>query len=147
VRKIGVDVSFGLLRKARNRGLTVILADAHALPFRNGAFDTVLSGNGVFRYLDYARAFAECSRVIRIDGLLCVHQYVARTEEERVAALHVTSLDELSAPARSAGFVVEKTYVWANLPVFPWVLRIPSALLVKFGRHLTVAFRSSRPEK
>lgn len=45
-----------------------VLADAHALPFADGAFDAVVSFQ-VFEHLaDPARALAECTRVLRPGG-------------------------------------------------------------------------------
>src|SRR5690606_25417886 len=63
----------------RQRGLAVVRADAQALPFADGSFDAILAPRGLFRYLDYERAFQECARVLAPGGRLAVHQYAART--------------------------------------------------------------------
>src|SRR5439155_25517051 len=73
--RVGMDVSEGMLRIAAGKDLTVMRADAHRLPFAAGSFEAITAGNGVFRYLDYGRAFAECARVLRRGGRLAVHQY------------------------------------------------------------------------
>ena len=78
-RRIGVDLSPEMLQRAAGRQLDVACADAHQLPFASESFDAVIAGNATFRYLDYARAFRECSRVLVAGGRLGVHQYSAVT--------------------------------------------------------------------
>jgi len=48
---VGVDLSGGMLRRARDRGLTVIQADVTALPFKDAAFDCTFS----FKVLAHVR--------------------------------------------------------------------------------------------
>lgn len=81
--RIGVDISVGMLGRARQRGLAVVLADAHALPFADHSFEAVLAPKGVFRYLDPLSAMRECARVLAPGGQLVVHQYAARTWSPR----------------------------------------------------------------
>jgi len=72
-----VDINARLIDAARDRlarfeHVRVDVADAQALPFEAGTFDTVL----MFHTLTYTqaplRALAECSRVLRPGGKLCV---------------------------------------------------------------------------
>lgn len=139
--RAGVDVSLRLLLRARGRGLAVVLADAHALPFRDGTFDAVLSGNGVFRYLDAGRAFPACGRALRRGGLLAAHQYVAGASDVRTEGRHVRSVAELIRPAREAGFVPVRVHALRNLGRWPWALPLPRFLATR-ARHLTVVFRA-----
>ncbi len=81
--RVGVDISVGMLGRARQRGLAVVLADAHALPFADHSFEAVLAPKGVFRYLDPLSAMRECARVLAPGGQLVVHQYAARTWSPR----------------------------------------------------------------
>src|SRR5688572_11245517 len=59
---IALDFSIEMLR-AGGSGRRVC-ADAQRLPFADRSFDGIIAAGGVFRYLDYARAFAECARVL-----------------------------------------------------------------------------------
>lgn len=66
----GLDLSRGMLRicrdrlrRAGDRETRILLADAHALPFRDGAFDRVFHVGGIAAYRDPARALAEMARV------------------------------------------------------------------------------------
>lgn len=156
--RIGIDISPGMLRHARARGLAVALADAHALPFAGASFDTVLAAKGLFRYLDASRAFRECARVLAPGGRLVVHQYAARTwslatlarllgrarpAPPAPAAARVHELDrpsELHHPARAAGLRVAATHLWRSVRVPPYALPIPTWLPGRFWSHCVVVF-------
>jgi ubiquinone/menaquinone biosynthesis C-methylase UbiE len=146
---VGVDVAFGLLRLAVARGLTVVNADGHRLPFPDACFDVIVSGNAVFRYLDYELAFAECARVLRPGGRLGVHQYFGRPRWwSRTAVssscdihdLHVRRLDELQRPAAAAGLVAGKCHAWRSISCWPYLVRVPAWLGPILGNHLTWVF-------
>jgi SAM-dependent methyltransferase len=76
-RLAGIDSSRTLLQAARTAhpGLSYALADAAALPFREGTFDTVISYN-VLQALsgrdDMARSVVEAARVLKRGGHLCI---------------------------------------------------------------------------
>ncbi|WP_428261166.1 class I SAM-dependent methyltransferase [Haliangium sp.] len=160
--RIGIDVSAEMLRRARGRGLTVVRADAHALPFPDRSFDAVLAGKGVFRYLDYARAFAECARVLAPGGRLAVHQYAARTwtlrglvarvrgrtsaagPHDRSDELHLCELDELITPARDAGFVLRTVHLWRSVRFSPYAVPIPTRLPGRLWSHCVLSFDRRR---
>jgi ubiquinone/menaquinone biosynthesis C-methylase UbiE len=64
----GCDLSRGMLAVLRRRlapgdELRLLLADAHALPFPDGAFDRVFHVGGINGYRDPGRALAEMARV------------------------------------------------------------------------------------
>jgi ubiquinone/menaquinone biosynthesis C-methylase UbiE len=147
--RVGIDVSPAMTRVARGRKLAVAVADAHALPFPDGAFDAVIAGKGVFRYLDYDRAMAACARVLAPGGRLGVHQYAARTFSPRQLLgrarapepLHVEDLEELYAPARAAGLRCERTYLWRSVRLWPYAVRIPEWAPGRFWSHCVLVFR------
>lgn len=68
----GCDLSAGMTRvllrrlaRAQDRSLHLVLADAHALPFPDGAFDRVFHVGALNSYRDPRRALAEMARVAR----------------------------------------------------------------------------------
>lgn len=72
---VAVDISTLMLARARRvaaaRGLwrvQLVRADAHALPFVAGAFDLVLTHNGLHCYADPPRAARELMRVLKPGG-------------------------------------------------------------------------------
>jgi SAM-dependent methyltransferase len=82
VRLVGLDYSPAMLAIARDRarvlGLRVDLreGDAHALPFADASFDTVVCTLGLCSVHDDRRAVAELVRVLRPGGLLLLLDHV-----------------------------------------------------------------------
>lgn len=78
VRAIGLDPCSQSLRKARRRapGVPLVRARAEALPFRDGAFDAVVSGLVFCSVSDVPRALAEVRRVLRPGGVLRMLEHV-----------------------------------------------------------------------
>ena len=75
---VGIDPAGDPLRRARRRGSAarLVQARAEALPFRDGAFDTVVSGLVFCSVDDPARGLAEVHRVLRSDGTLRMLEHV-----------------------------------------------------------------------
>ncbi|MEW5991286.1 MAG: ubiquinone/menaquinone biosynthesis methyltransferase [Chloroflexota bacterium] len=72
-RVLGVDVSAGMLARARDAGadapwLEFVVGDALGLPAEDGAFDAATIAFGMRNLPDYERAFAEMARVVRPGG-------------------------------------------------------------------------------
>ncbi|MBI4234149.1 MAG: class I SAM-dependent methyltransferase [Chloroflexi bacterium] len=63
-------------RRARRRELSLVAADAQALPFRDDAFDTVLATLVFCTVPDAARGLAELRRVLKPDGKLLLLEHV-----------------------------------------------------------------------
>jgi ubiquinone/menaquinone biosynthesis C-methylase UbiE len=78
---VGVDPSVEALAKARKRAPSVPLvrASAEALPFRDGAFDTVVSGLVFCSVPDAARGVSEVKRVLAPGGRLRMLEHVRST--------------------------------------------------------------------
>jgi SAM-dependent methyltransferase len=70
----GVDLAPTLVAAAREAHPdgTYLVADAAALPFRDGAFDLVLSYNSLMDVADMPGAVREAARVLAPGGRLCV---------------------------------------------------------------------------
>ena len=72
-RVVGVDVSAGMLERARDAGsdapwLEFVIGDALALPVDDGTFDAATIAFGMRNLPDYERGFAEMARVVRPGG-------------------------------------------------------------------------------
>ena len=80
-RVIGLDPEMDSLRRARRRapGVPLVCGSAEALPFRSGAFDTVVSGLVLCSVPDPVRGLAEVRRVLRPDGTLRALEHVRST--------------------------------------------------------------------
>ncbi len=72
---VGVDISLGMLRAGRNRGVPLLAGDALALPFRDGAFDAVTISFGLRNVHEPAAALRELARVTRPGGRLVVCEF------------------------------------------------------------------------
>jgi ubiquinone/menaquinone biosynthesis C-methylase UbiE len=95
VRAIGLDPCRESLLAARRRapGVPLVRARAEALPFRDGAFDTVVSGLVFCSVSEVPRGLAEVRRVLRAGGVLRMLEHVRAGG--RVAA----RLQDLTQPA------------------------------------------------
>jgi SAM-dependent methyltransferase len=71
----GIDLSPGMLERARGRGLDVVEGSATALPFAAGSFDVAYSFKVLSHIPDLERAFAEMYRVVRPGGHLVFDIY------------------------------------------------------------------------
>jgi ubiquinone/menaquinone biosynthesis C-methylase UbiE len=83
---VGSDLALDLLLRARGRApaARLVQARAEALPFRDGAFDTVVSGLVFCSVDDPARGLAEVRRVLGPGGTLRMLEHV-RSEHPRWA--------------------------------------------------------------
>lgn len=88
VRVVGLDPSPAALGRARRRGRRVplVVGRAESLPFRDGAFDTVVGSLVLCSVADPGRALAEVRRVLAPGGELRAVEHVrsARTWRARV---------------------------------------------------------------
>lgn len=77
-RAVGVDPYVWNLRRARRRapGVALVRARGEALPFKDGAFDVVLSGLVLCSVDDPAAALGELRRVLRPGGVLRLLEHV-----------------------------------------------------------------------
>jgi ubiquinone/menaquinone biosynthesis C-methylase UbiE len=95
VRAVGLDPCHASLLEARRRapGALLVRARAESLPFRDGVFDTVVSGLVFCSVADVPRGLAEVGRVLRAGGVLRMLEHVRATG--RLAA----RLQDLTQPA------------------------------------------------
>ena len=80
-RAVGLEPSWAALQRARRRAprVALVVGSAEAVPFRDAAFDTVLSGLVFCSVPDPRRGFLEVRRVLRQDGQLRMLEHVRST--------------------------------------------------------------------
>lgn len=76
---VGVDLSAGMLARARDRGLPVVQAGATALPFADASFDVVYSFKVLPHVAQIREALAEMARVTRPGGHVLAEFYNPRS--------------------------------------------------------------------
>jgi len=74
-KAVGIDISPGMLARAKERGLEVHEACATALPFPDASFDCVVSFKVLAHVEAIQAALAECSRVLAPGGHLVLEFY------------------------------------------------------------------------
>jgi ubiquinone/menaquinone biosynthesis C-methylase UbiE len=74
-RARGIDLSPGMLEKARARGLDVALGSATALPFADESFDVTCSFKVLAHVPEIGRALREMARVTRTGGVVLAEFY------------------------------------------------------------------------
>ncbi len=72
VTAVGVDLSLGMLARARSAGVSLIGGDAESLPFREATFDTVITSSSFHFWRHPQQGLAEIRRVLRGDGQLVI---------------------------------------------------------------------------
>ena len=72
---VGLDISPGMLRHARGRGLDVVVGSATDLPFEDAAFDAVYSFKVLAHVEHIRRAMEEVARVLRPGGRAALEFY------------------------------------------------------------------------
>lgn len=118
----GVDISKGVLKYAKKKGIGVVRADGTSLPWRKGTFDKV--------FLIFTLCFAEnpagilneCRTVLREDGKLILgiitrdsewgRYYLEKAREGNVFYKNARfySAEEVESMLLSSGFEIEDTY-------------------------------------
>ncbi len=71
----GVDLSPGMLEKAKQRGLDAVLGSATSLPFPDASFDVTCAFKVLAHVPDIALAIREMARVTRSGGTLLIEVY------------------------------------------------------------------------
>lgn len=103
---VATDVSPDMLAVARldsDLPVTWMPADAHALPFGDGAFDVVVCQFGVMFFADRRKAYAEVLRVLRPHGFFLFSTWGTIEENEFVSTVNA-AVAELS-PERPPRFL------------------------------------------
>lgn len=80
---IGIDISYGALKNAMQRGYIPILADAHDLPLINNCADIVTLNAVLHHCDDMVKVLTEAARIVRPGGLLITDEDPQRTAWDR----------------------------------------------------------------
>lgn len=114
-RSFGIDISKIALNYCQKRGLKRIAqASIVELPFRDGAFDLVVSTDVLYHMLveDDNHALSEIYRVLKKDGILVIniaaHNFLWRRHDQRVHARHRYAKNELYSKLRNHKFKIIK---------------------------------------
>lgn len=96
----GVDLSPGMLRRARERRLQVVMGSATAIPFADETFDLVCSFKVLAHVRDIGRALSEIARVTRPGGQMALEFYnpwSVRYLAKRIAGPRATGHEQTEA--------------------------------------------------
>ncbi|MDM4721236.1 methyltransferase domain-containing protein [Micromonospora sp. WMMA1363] len=129
-RHVGVDLTTSALHQAASHGVSVLNADATAVPLASGRADVVAAGELLEHVADWRRVVAEACRLLRPGGLLV--------------------LDTLNDTALSRLLAVR---IAERLPTVPRGIHDPRmfvdarALVAECGRHgVQLRLRGARPQ-
>jgi demethylmenaquinone methyltransferase/2-methoxy-6-polyprenyl-1,4-benzoquinol methylase len=122
-RVVGVDVSGGMIERARSAGadapwLEFVIGDALALPVADATFDAATIAFGMRNLPDYRLGFAELSRVVRPGGrVVCLEIARPRSLAGRVGRLWF----ERAVPliGRVAGQAEAYRYLVSSVRAYP----------------------------
>lgn len=140
-RAFGIDYSFdAALHVRKTTSVPVVVGDMTRMPFRDGVFDGVTSGETLEHLEGDADAAREIRRVIR-DGGICVITVPAlmslwSTSDDYYGHLRRYSRESIGGLFRSAGMTVAKARYWG----FPAALAYDIAFLRRMNRR-----RATRP--
>jgi SAM-dependent methyltransferase len=122
----GLDLSPMACRLARERtGVEIVEGSITALPFADGAFDAITTGDVIYHVEDVAAALREFARCLKPGGWVLVNEPAYRWlwsyHDEAVESKHRFTRPELVARFRAAGLEV-RFATYANLLVLPLVV-------------------------
>lgn len=121
-----VDISPYAVKLAKKRGVRVRQASVDKLPFRDNAFDLVVSVDVIYhRRVDDKKALAEFFRVLKPGGLLILrvpaNKWLGTLHDRHVHTRERYGKEELKEKLENAGFIIEKLS-FVNLSLVPLVL-------------------------
>ena len=135
-RVVGIDYSFeAALHVNRTSAIPVVVGDMTRMPFRNGAFDGVTTGETLEHLDDDASAAAEIARVLR-EGGACVAtvpalQSLWTASDDYFEHRRRYSRAQLEEMFRRAGLDVARSSYWG----FPVVLTYDTLFLLPMNKR------------
>lgn len=121
-----VDISPYAVKLAKIRGVPARQASVDKLPYKNNAFDLVVSVDVIYhRRVDDKKALAEFFRALKPGGVLILrvpaNKWLGTLHDEHVHTRERYSKENLKEKLESAGFEIEKLS-FVNLSLVPLVL-------------------------
>lgn len=136
LRPMGIDASFeAVLHVRKTTSIPVVLGDLTRLPFRDGAFDGVTTGETLEHLDDDAGAVREIGRILRRGGA-CIATVPAlrilwTSSDDYYEHRRRYTREELSRLFRDAGLSIERADYWG----FPVVLAYDTLFLLPMNRR------------
>ncbi len=126
----GIDLSPGMLSKARERGLEVSEASVTAIPFEDARFDVTYAFKVLAHVREIERALAEMARVTRAGGVVIAEFY---------NPLSLRGLVKRFGPAGRISAVTRESSVYTRFDA-PWAVRrlLPPSLSVETARGVRI---------
>ena len=120
----GIDFSYEAIRLAKKRKLKVIKSTIEKLPFKDHAFDLVISIDVIYhrQVLSDVKALKECRRVLKKDGYLILrvpaNKFLMSAHDRHVHTMRRYDKKELINKMKQAGLKV-KMVSFVHSPIFP----------------------------
>jgi ubiquinone/menaquinone biosynthesis C-methylase UbiE len=129
-RAVGVDLSPGMLERARERGLEVHEGSITDLPFDDASFDVACSFKVLAHVQDVGRALREMARVTRPGGFVLAEFY---------NPVSIRALAKRLGPAGKIGHHTRESAVYTRFDA-PWVLPriIPAGTKIVTARGIRI---------
>lgn len=136
LRPFGIDASFeAVLHVRRTFSIPVVLGDLTRLPFRDGVFQGVTTGETLEHLDDDAGAAREIGRVLRRDGIVVATVPALRSlwsaSDDYYEHRRRYAREELATLFRGAGLEVQKASFWG----FPVVLTYDTLFLLPMNKR------------
>ncbi|HEX9985994.1 MAG TPA: class I SAM-dependent methyltransferase [Thermoanaerobaculia bacterium] len=135
-RVFGIDYSFeAALHVKRTSSIPVVVGDMTRMPFRDGAFDGVTTGETLEHLDDDCSAAGEIGRVVR-EGGACIATVPAlkslwSSSDDYYEHRRRYGREEFTSMFRRAGFGIEKATYWG----FPVVLTYDTLFLLPMNKR------------
>ena len=129
--RVVVDISTGMLARARAAGLSVIAGDARSIPLRSGTIDAIVIIDALHHMPDVDTVLRECKRVLAPGGVLVIRDFDPGTVRGRALVLAERAVgfgsqfrrpDSLVETVDSAGFdarVVDRGFTYTLVGAVP----------------------------
>ena len=131
----GLDYSFEAALHVRRQGISTVVGDMTRMPFRDGAFDAVTTGETLEHLDDDAGAAREIARVIGRGGTCIATVPALRSlwsaSDDYYEHRRRYAREELAAIFRQAGMEIERAAFWG----FPVVLAYDTLFLLPMNKR------------
>ncbi len=135
----GIDLSPGMLEKAKERGLDVTVGSVTDLPFADASFDVTCSFKVLAHVPAIGRALAEMARVTRPGGVILAEFY--NPISLRALAKRIGTAGKISASTRESAVYTRFDAPWVIPRLLPPGVSVESARGVRIVTPAAAAMR------